>query len=457
MGTQDPPSAQDRFRLFMIFAISATTRHRAGLTSEDPYGYFMAAESHLEAIPLIGSVSAIENLLLIARFGMYHHIGTSLWEISQFCIRQCVEWHLHAQAPKTFDLLTQQHHRRIFWECYILDRYSSGILGRPFAISELDISVPLPIDVDDEMLATSSAPSLDLVPPNTDSNPTELSMFIHCIRLRQISSRIHTQFYTGQGLQPRFDSVGHAYTCFSRFRAELDIWRSTAPLFRHPRSLYEQPEWHDFLHEKDLMILARGAMQNLSLHCAPHGIMVEVVMPCYDAASRVIELYVALMDKGAITWTRSYFQVLFTAGLTVIYCVSLELEMRIEADRDPLRILDLCYTTLDFFREKMPDAGSFAVVFGLLRDEFIRHRANTNSAHDFSTSTFLPDALASTANVPLGNTYGGAQSFNTDLLDAGFGLRGNLDFMTQLEAGLQEYAWGSFPMDDGIFSQRFSY
>ena len=84
-------SDQDHFRLLMVFAISATTRYRAGISNEHPYGYFMAAENYLGVIPLIRDLDAIQNLPLVARFGIYHHIGTSLWEISQLCMRQCIE------------------------------------------------------------------------------------------------------------------------------------------------------------------------------------------------------------------------------------------------------------------------------------------------------------------------------------------------------------------------------
>lgn len=61
----------------MIFAISAITRYRAGLTTEHPYGYYLAAQSYIGDVALIGNLDAIQNLLLVARFGMYHHIGKS--------------------------------------------------------------------------------------------------------------------------------------------------------------------------------------------------------------------------------------------------------------------------------------------------------------------------------------------------------------------------------------------
>lgn len=72
-------SDQDYFRLLMVFAISATTRYRAGITNHHPYDYFIAAEDYLGRIPLIRDIDVIQNLLLVARFGMYHHIGASLW------------------------------------------------------------------------------------------------------------------------------------------------------------------------------------------------------------------------------------------------------------------------------------------------------------------------------------------------------------------------------------------
>lgn len=309
-------SDQDHFRLLMVFAISATTRYRAGISNEHPYGYFMAAESYLGVIPLIRDLDAIQNLLLVARFGMYHHIGTSLWEISQLCMRQCIEWQLQLRPTRALDPLTEQHRRRIFWECYVLDRYSSGILGRPFAIMESDIDVPLPFDANDEHLVNFSNARLDMV-PESETRPTEVSVFIFGIKLRRISSRVHSTFYTGRNTTgsgtrtPDFKSIGHVYTAFAQFRKELDDWRATAPLFPFPRSLYERSEWHDFLLEKDVLLLARGAMHNVQSKPYAGAAVKEILTTCYVSASRIIELYADLMEKRAITWTRSYFQVIF--------------------------------------------------------------------------------------------------------------------------------------------------
>jgi hypothetical protein len=118
----------------MLFAISGVTRYRAGLSKAHPYGYYLSAQAHLNPTLVIGGPSAIQNLLLIARFGMYHHIGVSLWEIGAFCMRQCIELGYHTVPSRPVNALKEQIERRIFWDCYILDRICSSTLGKPLHI-----------------------------------------------------------------------------------------------------------------------------------------------------------------------------------------------------------------------------------------------------------------------------------------------------------------------------------
>ncbi|OAA62615.1 Six-bladed beta-propeller, TolB-like protein [Niveomyces insectorum RCEF 264] len=61
---------------------------------------------------------------------------------------------LHAQSKAPYkDSLTEQHHRCIFWERYILDRWSFGVLDWLFAVAEAHIAVDLPVDAYDETIA----------------------------------------------------------------------------------------------------------------------------------------------------------------------------------------------------------------------------------------------------------------------------------------------------------------
>jgi len=499
--TPERPSAQDYFRLFMVFAISDTTRHREcladGRSAEHPYGYYLAAEHYLAGIPLIKDAEAIQNLLLIARFGMYHHIGASIWEISRLCMRQCIEWGLHSKAQDGLSSLKEQHQRRIFWECYVHDRYSSGILGRPFALLESEISMPLPIDADDETIVTSGASVLEDVPCVTNVRPSELSVNLFCIKLRRLSSRVHTAFYTGRKpasynsedstRTSRFQSIGHIYSSFMQFDKELRALRSLTPVFVDPKCLYERSEWHDFMYEKDRLLLARGAMHNLpARQFSGTSIVREILKVCYQSAIHTIQLYADLRCRNAITWTRSYFQMIFTAGLTVIYCIILGVlsnddELSV-TNTETLPTLDTCSSLLNYFKDKMPDAGSFATVFSVILEEFVKdrftsalqvsenvsanpvqpsfqqpptydgqiypdHHLNAGSLHS-SMDTITADHLQSDgqqqerANLDhliLGDFPDLPN--HQDSQDFGMGLTN--DLLNQLEYGLGEYAWGS--------------
>ena len=60
----------------MVSAISSVKLYREGCVAEHPYGFYRSAQYLLPHIKTVGSINAIQNLMLIARFAMYYHIGT---------------------------------------------------------------------------------------------------------------------------------------------------------------------------------------------------------------------------------------------------------------------------------------------------------------------------------------------------------------------------------------------
>lgn len=70
-------SEHDLFRTFMILAIGSLIPFRKGLSQSHPLGFYLAAMRHFDSTFLARGLSAIQDLLLICRFGIYHHIGPS--------------------------------------------------------------------------------------------------------------------------------------------------------------------------------------------------------------------------------------------------------------------------------------------------------------------------------------------------------------------------------------------
>jgi hypothetical protein len=260
-ATQQPES-QDMFTIFMIFAIAAVTMHRNGRIREHPYGYYLSAMRHLGRIPHTTGKQGVQNLLLVARFGIYHHVGTSLWELARQCMRACIEmeFHLPLIIPTRSPDLEKQHNQRIFWECYQLDRYSSTTLGRPFAIADHDIKVDLPSSAGLDTPGSS-------ISATTFATSPDLSVFIYSVQLRQITSRIRSKLLAmssnSHDHHRSFMATGQIYASLHKFLAELDHWRASAPRYEHPTCLYESQEWYDFLLEKDKLFLMRGGVNIL--------------------------------------------------------------------------------------------------------------------------------------------------------------------------------------------------
>jgi len=71
-------SSQDKFRLLMVCAIATVNLQRRGQLEQHPYSFFLAAQSYLQDTDLLNGLDAIQNLLLIARFGVYFHTGQLL-------------------------------------------------------------------------------------------------------------------------------------------------------------------------------------------------------------------------------------------------------------------------------------------------------------------------------------------------------------------------------------------
>lgn len=497
-------SAEDMYRLFMVFAISSITAYRRGQTQEHPYGYFSAAQRYASEVSMAGSIEGIQNLLLVARFAMYYHIDCSIWDIARFCMRQCIALGLHRPPTKLVSPLEEQIQRNVFWDCYVHDRYSSGILGRPYAIAEDDITVELPVEVREESLVSSRSNSLNDLRPESQNLPNEASVFRFVIKLRRIITNISTCFYSSRGhaQHPRRNiaDAGRVRSDLYRFLEELRCAREHAPAFPEPRSLYERSEWYDFLVEKDKLTLIRGALAQMpvdGLH-PPRGLL-EM---CSHCATSVIELYSTMFSRGHITWTRSYFQIMFTTGLSIMYAMSIlrhekafqtseQKDMFARASRALISASDL----MKMFVSEMPDAGHFAVVFEVLVKQHTGtgtrtrpSRAANPPARDHTGQPFNPSETPYTQHdaVPMQSLPpqdGSLDAYSATLVGAGlqpalnpqvapdqgeyeFTLElGPDDFQNwslfptntdtvlgQMEADLGEYAWG-MPPDDSLWDQ----
>lgn len=295
-------------------------------------------------------------------------------------MRQCIELGLHRPPITPFSPLEEQRRRNVFWDSYVHDRYSSGILGRPYAIAEEDIEVELPIAASEEEILESSKAHLSEIPIDEMRLPNESSVALFVIGLRSITTRIQIHFFSVEDTtsvkQQTISYAGKLQAKFSSFLNELSNWRASAPIFENPLSLYQRAEWYDFLVEKDKLLLIRGMIARQPIAGLPPS--TDLLAKCLDCARKVIELYGELYARGSITWTRSYFQILFTSGLSIMYSLSsLDAKLCTSDSSKEASVLQggtlallSCSRLLHQLVIEMPDISRFAHVFDVLSKRY---------------------------------------------------------------------------------------
>lgn len=289
-------------------------------------------------------------------------------------MRMCVEQGLHTEHNSVgLRPPESQLRHRVFWLSYVMDRYSCITVNRPFSISDSDIEVPLPDDMDD-IVSTQALLSNLMVPRDnqTINRPTQMSIALFTIRLRQISSNIHSEFASivaanreaGPRSKGRFRSTGKIHLMLQRFTSELNEWRSSAPCFESPICLYERGEWADLMHARETFHLVRRAMDVAPKHEGkPSRTLLRL---CHTSAIRVISVYSDLYERSLVTFTRSYFQMLFAAGLSLLYCGStVSMDDTSLAD-ECSHALSQCQMTLSDMVLELPAAGQYVAIFEAL-------------------------------------------------------------------------------------------
>jgi len=177
---------------------------------------------------------------------------------------------------------------------------------------------------------------------------------------------------------------------------ELDDWRQTAPVFLQVHSLYQREDWYDFMLEKERLSLIRGAMNLIQ---NKDGLPPKkLIQSCTQSASKVIQLYSGMFSRKQINVTRGYFQMLFSAGLSLIYCLSCcqgDSQRSIQEENPDQQLLGECGQVLWTMSETMLDARPYACVFDLIQ----RRLSNPSPGQDTSDGPESAQPIVHPPNV----------------------------------------------------------
>ncbi|KAI9040628.1 fungal specific transcription factor domain-containing protein [Aspergillus affinis] len=273
----------------------------------------------------------------------------------------------------------------------MIARYSSIILDRPHAIADSDILIGFPADANDEDIeaaeAAGSTTNLNSFPTtsasSTSTEHTEITVFLLCLRLRQITSKIQTRFQqnsdssSGSSEQDSMiESItvrGKIYADLDELLSELDDWRHSAPTFPNPRCLFETQDWYGLLLMRERLILIRKAIDLVPKenNIPPR----DLCSLCLQFAVGTIMAFCPLFDQKILTYTRSYFQTLFTAGLSIMFSISVVTDHDSGTISNAAHALEQCARVLKTMGREIPEASHNVTMYESLRSRVLKNRA----------------------------------------------------------------------------------
>ncbi|OAL21749.1 hypothetical protein AYO22_07691 [Fonsecaea multimorphosa] len=304
---------RDMFIAYMVFAIALVdVPHTSGGRPSQSDGCFRSALSWVEKI-LTYSKSDVETLrivLLLAQFVALSPSRGSLWHLTGFALRLCIDvglhWETESQCLNTDpDVLDDR--RRLWQSTYHFDRLLCITLGRPFGILDESTRVQLPNPW------TGCRPGRQQQPSEFDIHAQRAHN--HLFTLARLESEIkHVQHGQVWALKPAYPRP--SWNAWLRdIQPRLQEWNATVPepSKAHPSSIFASQAYWEVIYQNAILLLYR-----------PHAGVntyrsVEELFITFEASSKVIAGLKVLQREGRVEMLWKSVHHLFLAGLGVVY------------------------------------------------------------------------------------------------------------------------------------------
>ncbi|KAJ5127136.1 fungal-specific transcription factor domain-containing protein [Penicillium atrosanguineum] len=329
---QNNPS--NAFALDIVLALGSVSSKRVDSGHLNSESYFARASMHLDEVSGLRDIRSLQALLLYCKYGIHASLrdtSSEMWEVLGRASRLCVEIGLHqnsttvssrckthitGKVPSSVQLEMQ---RRCFWCYYNLERIVNISLGRPLALHDDDIDVPLPSPLDDD--------GLEHVPGSTASL-RDISPFLQHTHLRKIQSRIHRSMYTSRSIQ-RLQLHDREALRQDIYR-DLQAWQRNISLLPLPSpehirditSSYLHPSWYHALYNSSCLLLFRPSVTFPAMEGLESNTDVDDVLQTIWTSSRmVLARYFELLRARHLNYSWVCLYTIFMAGLANIYSV----------------------------------------------------------------------------------------------------------------------------------------
>ncbi|EXJ80692.1 hypothetical protein A1O3_06976 [Capronia epimyces CBS 606.96] len=394
----------DRFEITILHLVYATAGRFIETTGE--FGrfhvkrHYVSAVQGLETILEYNDIRTVQVLMLMAIYCLRDHIGPGAWTCSRMALLIAIEHGLHRQTKALSQVtLEGELRKRLFWTCYAFDRQISIPMGRPFGISDRDIDLAFPLDINEDATEEELA-HVKAFSAGTPPTSTSLTPFIVITRLRQIESDIQQTIYRVDRSGPVVESVA------DDFLAQLEKWKGMIPQDTHNLTDIGDVPYDGY----DFYMIFYYKCQRLLLYplISSPNVAPRFMKECARACAGVCGAYRRLHQTLPVGYSFMAVQTVFMAGLTLAYCIW----------NSPDKIFDLttsngihdCSLVLFVIAERVHAAKKYRNAF-----EAIRQRLLDQIAH--APSIQPRDAAASgmvTEPIPAAPSFDVNMQFEVD-------------------------------------------
>lgn len=341
---------QDIFTTYMVFAIAlCDVQNVSGGRPSQSEGCFSSALEWVEKV-LTYSKSDLETLravLLLAQFVALFPSRGSLWHLTGFALRLCVDIGLHWENEEislniSADLLND---RRRLWYCaYQFDRVLCITLGRPVGILDESTRVQLP----NPWVRSHSTPNNELDAFDIHSQRAHNHLFTMSRLESEVRHVQHSQVWDSKLAYPRTNYL----TWIQDIQPRLHEWYSTIPepSKAHASSIFASHAYWDVIYNNAIFLLYRPNSP------APNQ-SIDHILNFFEASCKLVSCIKVLQRDGKLEMLWKSVHHMFMAGLGVIYGLWHSKEVR---DRSPIggsiSTLQSCASTLSAMSETLPGA-----------------------------------------------------------------------------------------------------
>ncbi|GAV54117.1 hypothetical protein ZYGR_0AK06190 [Zygosaccharomyces rouxii] len=289
-------------RLWLVFSISACLSMTTGkYRGEPPVRYFSKAIRHITRCG--DSLSYVQQVELLTLLVLYilrtDRDSLVLYDIIRDAMSICRnQLHLNVWRPND-----PNAHRnlRLFWCVYLLERMICVAVGRPYAIAESEIDLPL---FDEVSFNT-----------RTMNDPKRQHRGVHFInqslRLRRIESQFVETLQLLPDNQTRKQASSEQLPLVQKFFHDLEIWRDNCSKSK-VRSF--ENETLKLYYYRSVRLLIQPYLELL----APED---RLFRECQAAAGQICQLFKIFHQKTITGHSTPSVHTVFIAGVTLIYCI----------------------------------------------------------------------------------------------------------------------------------------